>query len=219
MRAITRPDLADRHRRRQLQRWTALVVAAAVPPLLAPGRARAQHDGSGSHALVAYYSRTGHTRQVALAIAEAVGAELFEIVPATPYPAAYQDTVDLNSRQRAAGEFPPAPRPIPDLARYDTVFLGYPVWAVDLPRLLYPFLRQQDFGGKTLAPFCTYAMSGLAGTEQTLKELCPRSRVLPGLAVQGGGRGHNTLVTRIEPNAAGRAQEWGRRSLVDAARR
>lgn len=219
MRAITRPDLADRHRRRQLQRWTALVVAAAVPPLLAPGRARAQHDGSGSHALVAYYSRTGHTRQVALAIVEAVGAEPFEIVPATPYPAAYQDTVDLNARQRAAGEFPPAPRPIPDLARYDTVFLGYPVWAVDLPRLLYPFLRQQDFGGKTLAPFCTYAMSGLAGTEQTLKELCPRSRVLPGLAVQGGGRGHNTLVTRIEPNAAGRAQEWGRRSLVDAARR
>ncbi|HRH86901.1 MAG TPA: hypothetical protein PLO41_08640 [Rubrivivax sp.] len=72
---------------------------------------------------------------------------------------------------------------------------------------------------KTLAPFCTCAMSGLAGTEQTLRELCPRSRVLPGLAVQGGGRGQNTLVTRIAPDAAGRAQEWGRRSLVDAARR
>ena len=99
------------------------------------------------------------------------------------------------------------------------MFLGYPIWAVDLPRLLYPFLRQQDFGGKMLAPFCTYAMSGLSGTERTLRELCPRSRVLPGLAVQGGGRGQNTLVTRIAPDAAGRAQEWGRRSLVDAARR
>lgn len=209
----------DRRRRQQLQRWAALVAAAAVAPLLAPGRAHAQRGGSGARPLVAYYSRTGHTRQVALAIVEAVGADLFEIVPAVPYPAAYQDTVDLNARQRAAGEFPPAPRPIPDLARYDTVFLGYPVWAVDLPRLLYPFLREQDFGGKTLAPFCTYAMSGLAGTEQTLRQLCPRSRLMPGLAVQGGGRGHNTLVTTIAPNARGRAQEWGRQSLVDAARR
>jgi len=72
---------------------------------------------------------------------------------------------------------------------------------------------------KTLAPFCTCAMSGLAGTEQTLRELCPRSRVLQGLAVQGGGRGHNTLVTRIEPKAAARAQAWGSQSLADAARR
>lgn len=202
----------NRQRRQQLQRWAALVAAAAVPPLLAPGQARAQRGDSAQRLLVAYFSRTGHTRQVALAVAEAVGAELFEIVPATPYPAAYQDTVDLNSRQRAAGAFPPAPRPIPDLARYDTVFFGYPVWAVDLPRLLYPFLRQQDFGGKTLAPFCTYAMSGLAGTEQTLQDLCPRSRVVPGLAVQGGGRGHNTLVTRIAPDARARAQAWGRQS-------
>lgn len=216
---MTPTGLSNRHRRRQLRRWVGLVVAAAVPPLLVPGRARAQRGGIGARPLVAYYSRTGHTRQVALAIVEAIGADLFEIVPATPYPAAYQDTVDLNSRQRASGEFPPVQRLIPDLARYDTVFLGYPVWAVDLPRLLYPFLRQQDFGGKTLAPFCTYAVSGLAGTEQTLRELCPRSRALPGLAVQGGGRGHNTLVTSIAPSARGRAQAWGRQSLVDAARR
>lgn len=216
---MTPTRLSDRLRRLQLQRWAALVAAAAVPPLLAPGRTHAQRGGTGSRPLVACYSRTGHTRQVALAIVEAVGADLFEIVPATPYPAAYQDTVDLNSRQRAAGEFPPAPRPIPDLARYDTVFLGYPVWAMDLPRLLFPFLQQQDFGGKTLVPFCTYAVSGLAGTEQTLNELCPRSRVMPGLAVQGGGRGHNTLVTTIAPEARGRAQAWGRQSLVDAARR
>jgi flavodoxin len=200
-------------RRRQLQQWAGLIAAGATT-LFAAGRAHAQSGGAGeSRRLVAYYSRTGHTRQAALVIAEAVGADLFEIVPATPYPAGYQETVDLNSRQRASGEFAGVARLIPGLARYDTVFLGYPVWAVDLPRLLYPFLRQQDLGGKTLAPFCTSAMSGLAGTEQTLRQLCPRSRVLPGLALPGGGRGHNTLVNRIGADARRRSEQWGRSSL------
>jgi flavodoxin len=207
-------------RRRLFQRWARLVVAAGSASMLVPGPSRAQSGAVGaSRRLVAYCSRTGHTRQAALAIAAAVGADLFEIVPATPFPAAYQETVDLNVRQRAAGEFPGAARMIPGLDRYDTVFLGYPVWAVDLPRLLVPFLRGQDFVGKTLAPFCTSAMSGLAGTEQTLRELCPQARVLPGLALPGGGRGHNTLVTRIENDARRRAEQWGRSSLEPGARR
>ena len=127
--------------------------------------------------------------------------------------------MDLNSRQRAAGEYPGVAGLIPDVGRYDTVFLGYPIWAVDLPRLLYPFLRQQDFGGKTLAPFCTSAMSGLAGTEQTLRRLCPQVRVLPGLALPGGGRGHNTLVSSIDSQARQRSEQWGRSILGTGARR
>jgi flavodoxin len=207
-------------RRQQLMQWARLIAAAGAMSLLVPSRARAQPGGViASRRLVAYYSRTGHTRQAALVIAQTVGADLFEILPATPYPASYQETVDLNSRQRAAGEFPAVARLIPDLAQYDTVFLGYPVWAVDLPRLLYPFLRQQDFTGKTLAPFCTSAMSGLGGTEQTLRQLCPRARVLPGLALPGGGRGHNTLVNRIGADARRRSEQWGRQSLANGERR
>jgi flavodoxin len=201
-----------RNRRTLLRQWAGLLTAAGTGSLL-PGRVRAQ-----SRSLVAYYSRTGHTRQAARVIAQAVGADLFEIVPAVPYPTSYQDTVDLNSRQRAAGEFPGVAQLIPDLAQFDTVFLGYPIWAVDLPRLLYPFLRQQDFGRKVLAPFCTYAMSGLARTEQTLRQLCPQARVLPGLALQGGARGHNTLVTRIGADARRRSEQWGRQTLANGAR-
>ena len=223
-------DQADR--RRLLQRWAGLIAAAGTASLLVPGRSRAQSGAEGaagaagaasavgtSRRLVAFFSRTGHTRQAALAVAAAVGAELFEIVPATPFPAGYQDTVDLNTRQRATGEFPGVARLIPGFERYDTVFLGYPIWAVDLPRLLYPFLEQQDFAGKTLAPFCTSAMSGLAGTEQSLRRLCPRSNVLPGLALPGGGRGHNTQVTRIDGDARRRAEQWGRSSLETGVRR
>ena len=213
-------DLPDRNRRRQLQQWAGLVAAVGTTSLLAPGRLRAQPRGDGkSRRIVAYYSRTGHTRQAALAIAEAVDAELFEIEPATAYPAGYQDTVDLNSRQRAAGQYPGVARLIPELGRYDTVFLGYPVWAVDLPRVLVPFLRQQDFGGKSLAPFCTSAMSGLAGTEQTLRQLCPRSRLLPGLALPGGGRGHNTWVNGMGAESRRRSEQWGRMSLAKGSQR
>ena len=213
-------DHADLSRRKHLQQWAGLAAAAGAPSLLTPARSHSlSGGGSPSRRLVAYYSRTGHTRQAARAIAQVVGADLFEIMPVTPYPAGYQETVDLNSRQRAAGHYPDVARLIPDLGRYDTVFLGYPIWAVDLPRLLYPFLSRQDFSGKTLAPFCTSAMSGLAGTEQTLRRLCPQARVLPGLALPGGGRGHNTLVSNIDTEARQRSEQWGRSSLETGAKR
>lgn len=205
------------HRRAQLQRWAGLAAAGAMS-LLVPRRSNAQ-TRSSSRRLVAVYSRTGHTRQAARVIAETTGADVFEIVPAIPYPAAYQDTVDLNVRQRDAGIYPGVVGLVPDLARYDTVFLGYPIWAVDLPRLLVPFLQQQDFAGKAIAPFCTSAMSGLAGTTQALARLCPRSLILPGLSLPGGGRGHNTLVTRIDADARQQSEQWARQSLKEGARR
>ena len=199
----------DHTRRLHLRQWAGLIAAASVSPSLLPNPAWAQAGRSGgSRRLVAYFSRTGHTRQAALVIAQAVGADLFEIEPSTPFPKAYQDTVELNSRQIASGEYPAVARLIDGLERYDTVFLGYPVWAVDLPRLLVPFLRQQDFRGKTIAPFCTSAMSGLAGTEQTIGRLCPGARLLPGLSLPGGGRGHNTLVTRIDAASTLRSRAW-----------
>lgn len=205
-------------RREQLHRCAGLVAAVGAMSVLTPGRSRAQAGGGASRRLVAVYSRIGHTRQAARAIAEAVGADLFEIVPATPYPAGYQQTVDLNVQQRASGHYPGVARLVPNLARYDTVFLGYPIWAVDLPRLLYPFLEQQDFAGKTLAPFCTSAMSGLAHTEQTLARLCPRAGVVAGLSLPGGGRGHNTLINHIDAGARQRCEQWARRTLTEGAR-
>jgi hypothetical protein len=122
------------------------------------------------------------------------------VSPLQPFPHRLEQHCG-NSRQREEGQYPGAARLIPELDRYGTVFLGYPIWAVDLPRLLVPFLLQQDFGGTTLARFCTSAMSGLAGTEQALPEVCPQALVLRGLSLPGGGRGHNTLVTSIGAEA------------------
>lgn len=205
-------------RRQQLLHWTRLAMAVGAAGWRPWAPAHAQAGAGGSTTLVAYYSRTGHTRQAAQAIAEASGADLFEIQPATPYPAGYQETVDLNGRQRADGQYPGVARLVPDLARYGLVFLGYPIWAVDLPRLLYPFLEQQDFAGKTIAPFCTSAFSGLSGTEQTLARLCSRARILPGLSLNGGKAGHNTLVTRIDASARQQAEQWSTRTVEEARR-
>lgn len=207
-----------RGRRQQLLRWTRLAVAVGAAGLRPLVPAHAQAGAGGSKTLVAYYSRTGHTRQAARVIAEASGADLFEIQPSTPYPAGYQETVDLNRRQRTDGQYPGVARLVPDLARYELVFLGYPIWAVDLPRLLYPFLEQQDFAGKTIAPFCTSAFSGLSGTEQTLARLCRRARILPGLSLEGGGAGHNTVVTHIDASARQQAEQWSRHASEGARR-
>lgn len=208
-------DETDLSRRQHLRQWARLALAAAgAATMVSPLEALAGTGKASSRALVAYYSRTGHTRQAALVIARAVGADIFEIEPAAPYPRSYQETVDLNHRQQRANQFPPAGRLIPNLASHDMVFLGYPIWAVDLPRFLYTFLRRQDFAGKTLAPFSTSAMSGLAETEATLRKLCQGAKLVPGLALPGGGRGHNTLVTSIEAESKQRSERWGRASLI-----
>ncbi|GHA76623.1 flavodoxin [Cognatilysobacter bugurensis] len=205
----------DLSRRHHLRQWAHLALAAAgAATVLSPLEVLAGTGRVSPRTLVAYYSRTGHTRQAALVIARAVGADIFEIEPATPYPRSYQETVDLNHRQQRANEFPPSGRLIPNLAGYGTVFLGYPIWPVDLPRFLYTFLRRQNFAGKTLAPFSTSAMSGLAGTEATLRRLCVGARLVPGLALPGGGRGHNTLVTSIDAASNQRSESWSRASLT-----
>lgn len=73
-------------------------------------------------------------------------------------------------------------------------FLGYPIWAMDLPRFMYPFLQQQNFSNKIIAPFCTSTMSGISSTENALQQLCSNTRILNGLTIQGGERGQNLFI-------------------------
>ncbi|MBR0060092.1 MAG: hypothetical protein IJP68_01300 [Selenomonadaceae bacterium] len=72
-----------------------------------------------------------------------------------------------------------------NLAQYDTIFLGYPIWWSAVPRVVMTFLESNDFIGKTIIPFCTHGGSGLAGTEREIKDACPNSEILSGLAIVG----------------------------------
>ena len=146
--------------------------------------------------LVVYFSRTGeeynvgritkgNTAIVAEYIAQKTGADIFEIKPATPYPDEYEACTELAKRELESNTRPALAKNIDNLAQYDTIFIGYPIWWGALPRVMITFLESNDFSGKTIIPFCTHGGSGLAGTEREIADTCPNAKILSGLAVVG----------------------------------
>lgn len=131
-------------------------------------------DGS-SHILVAYFSATGNTEAVAERLASGLDADLFSIVPADPYSEEDLDYNDDNSRSSQEMNDPSA-RPaiswtLDNMDQYDIIFLGYPIWWGDAPRIMSTFMESYDFSGKTIIPFCTSASSGISQSIATLQAL------------------------------------------------
>ncbi|MBQ6131047.1 MAG: NAD(P)H-dependent oxidoreductase [Selenomonadaceae bacterium] len=146
--------------------------------------------------LVVYFSRTGeeynvgniskgNTAIVADYIAQKTGADTFEIKAAKPYPDEYEACTELAKKELESNTRPAIEKNIDDLAQYDTIFLGYPIWWGAVPRVLLTFLEANNFSGKTIIPFCTHGGSGLAGTEREIADACPNAKVLDGLAIVG----------------------------------
>ncbi len=152
-----------------------------------PGEPSEEGDGSEGKALVVYFSATGNTKAVAETLAGLQGADLYEIVPEQPYTDEDLNYNDRNTRATAEQNDPDA-RPaiqggITDFEQYDVVYVGYPIWWGDMPRILYTFFDTYDFDGKTIAPFCTSGGSGLSGTPGTIAGLEEGAVVLDGLHV------------------------------------
>jgi flavodoxin len=142
-------------------------------------------DPSGRRTLVAYFSRTGSTEALAKIVQKTAGGDLFKITPSTPYPADYQECLQRASQERADNFRPPLATRVENMAAYDVVFIGYPIWLGNVPMVIRSFLEAYDFSGKTVIPFCTHGGSGLSGSAAAVKALCPGSVVLEGLAVKG----------------------------------
>ena len=139
--------------------------------------------------LVAYFSASGTTAKVAKELAAAVGADLFEITPAKPYTRADLNWQDKQSRTTIEMN-DEACRPaivgtVADMAAYDTVFLGFPVWWYVEPRIIDTFLEAYDFSGKTIVPFATSGGSGLGQAPKRMKALAPGAKVLAGGLLNG----------------------------------
>lgn len=144
----------------------------------------------GKNILVAYFSASGVTERAAREIAAATGGNLFEIAPAVPYTERDLDWTDKKSRSTVEMQ-DDANRPAikgaaADMDKYDTVFIGFPVWWYVEPRIVDTFLESYDFSGKTLIPFATSGGSGIAGAEQRMKELCPKAAWKKGKLVNSG---------------------------------
>lgn len=129
-----------------------------------------------SKTLVAYFSASGVTAKLAKALAEVTGGDLHEIQPAETYSEADLDW--MNKKSRSSVEMgDPSFRPeignrVEDMERYDTVFVGFPIWWYVAPTIIDTFLESYDFSGKTVIPFATSGSSGMGKTDSVLKGCC-----------------------------------------------
>jgi len=136
-------------------------------------------------ALVAYFSRTGNTREIASQIHEKVGGDMFEIMTANPYPRDYDECVKQAKQELGKGYRPELKTTVKDIESYDVVFIGYPNWWGTIPMALATFLSKYDLSGKTIVPFCTHGGSRLGRSVTDIAKFCPHSTVLEGLAIWG----------------------------------
>ncbi|MGN0662566.1 MAG: flavodoxin [Faecalibacterium sp.] len=130
-----------------------------------------------SKKLVAYFSASGTTKKAAERLAKAAGSDLFEIRPAVPYSSADLNWMDKKSRSSVEMDDPSSrpeiAGPLPNMADYDTIFIGFPIWWYVAPRIIDTFVESCVLSGKTLVPFATSGGSGMGATVDELKKLCP----------------------------------------------
>ena len=137
-----------------------------------------------SKALVAYFSASGVTKGVAERLAKGIGADLFEIEPAVPYTGAdlnwtdkrSRSTIEMNDRSCR----PAIASKVADMAQYDAVFVGFPVWWYREPSIIDTFMEQYDFSGKTVIPFATSGGSQLGDSTRNMQALASGSKVVEG---------------------------------------
>lgn len=155
----------------------------------APENDETTENTDGSHILVAYFSATHTTEGVAEKLADGLDADLYQIVPEEPYTDADLNYNDDNCRANKEMNDPEV-RPaisgtVENMDQYDTIFLGYPIWWGNAPRIISTFLESYDFSGKTVIPFCTSGSSSIEASETSLEELATDAKWLPGQRFSG----------------------------------
>jgi flavodoxin len=152
-----------------------------------PDTASAGEEGTteeNSNQLVVYFSWSGNTKHVAEVIQQQTNADIFEIVPETPYSDDYNEVVDFAQEEQAQDARPAIANTLENLEAYDTIYLGYPNWWGDMPMILYSFLDEYDLAGKTIAPFVTSSSSGLSGTVSSIQNAEQDATVTEGLSIR-----------------------------------
>ncbi|MFD0847959.1 flavodoxin [Sphingosinicella xenopeptidilytica] len=160
-----------------------LLAAPAIFSLAAGTAACAEtgsgSQGAGSRTLVAYVTRSGNTRVIADTLQRVLAADLFEIRPAQPYPLDYEEHVERARRERDQGYEPPLAERGPDIAGYDTIFLGFPIWGETTPPPIRSYLKAYDFRGKIIRPFITHGSYGVGNSLSILTSHAPGVPIEP----------------------------------------
>ena len=141
----------------------------------------------------------GNTKIVADYISEFTGADQYEIVTHKYDGMAYMPLIDLAKKEAAAGELPPYEGAAPDLSKYDTVFIGGPVWWGTYPQVMFTLFKDINLDGKTVIPFTTHEGSGLANCVSDVKKAFPKAIVTQGWSIYG----HEVQADRDRSGANG----------------
>lgn len=159
----------------------AVLAGSTLLSLTASTAACAQPDDAprqaGAKTLVAYFTRSGNTRVIAGTLHRALGTDLFEIRPAQPYPEDYEENVRQAAQETERGYEPPLAATVTDIASYDTVFLGFPIWGETAPPVIRSFLHAHDFKGKTIRPFITHGGYGPGNSMSVLTSHAPGAQI------------------------------------------
>jgi flavodoxin len=132
--------------------------------------------------LIAFYSHSGNTKNVAEKIQEITDGDLYEIKTNHEYPKNYTDIVNQAKKEKEQ-EFKPELTEHIDISNYDTIFIGSPVWWYTFASPIRTFLSDNDFSGKVIKPFCTHGGGGAYTTYTDIKDLCPDAQVKEGFTV------------------------------------
>lgn len=146
-------------------------------------------EEQGTKVLVAYFSATNTTKGVAEHIANGLNADIYEIVPEEPYTDEDLNYNDDNSRTTIEMNDPDA-RPaisgsVDSMEQYEILFIGFPIWWGEAPRIVSTFVESYDFSGKTIVPFCTSGGSGVGSSATNLEQLTDGADWLQGKRLSG----------------------------------
>ena len=141
----------------------------------------------------------GNVQYVAYLIQENTGADIFRIEPVTPYPMNHAELEEVATQEKRDNAYPEIAAQIEGFDDYDTVFVGYPNWYADMPRIMYTMFETYDFSGKRIIPFVVSGGSGFSNTISTITELESGADVVKG--------GYSITRTKMEDAESGVA-EW-----------
>lgn len=143
------------------------------------------------------YIEKGNTHIVADMIADATGADRFEIVPEKGYPKNYKECIEIAKKELQSNARPAVKGDI-KIEDYDVIFIGYPQWWGEPPMCVYTFIERHDWNGKTVIPFVTHEGSGMGGTDRKIAAECKGANTLTGkgLAIQGKVAQENQASTK-----------------------
>lgn len=144
-----------------------------------------QNSVTGSQTLIAVFSWSGNTLQVAERIHELIQGDFFRIEPANPYTDNYNELLDIAQQEQDDDARPALAASIENWDDYATIYLGYPVWWYDAPQIIKTFLETYNTSGKLLIPFCTSGGSSIEQTLPSIEQLASGATIATGLTLDG----------------------------------